>query len=308
MFISIILLILGFVLLSKGADVLVDGASAVARKFNIPEIVIGLTIVACGTSAPEAAVSISSVINGATGVGVGNILGSNIANILLILGVSALISNLYVQKNTVLYEIPFVAFVSLLLMFFGWQYGMVSRVAAMILCALFVLFLFYLYIISKNQKDNMPQHENMQVWKMVSFVIFGIAALIIGAKLTVNSAVDIARALNISERVIGLTVIAFGTSLPELITCIVAAIKKCSDIVIGNIRGSNIFNILFVLGITGVIRPIPFENVFLVDSAWGIVATVLLLIFVLRDRILTKSKGIIFLILYAIYVTTLIAV
>jgi cation:H+ antiporter len=307
MFISIILLILGFVLLSKGADVLVDGASAVARKFNIPEIVIGLTIVACGTSAPEAAVSISSVINGATGVGVGNILGSNIANILLILGVSALISNLYVQKNTVLYEIPFVAFVSLLLMFFGWQYGMVSRVAAMILCALFVLFLFYLYIISKNQKDNVPQHENMQVWKMVSFVIFGIAALIIGAKLTVNSAVDIARALNISERVIGLTVIAFGTSLPELITCIVAAIKKCSDIVIGNIIGSNIFNILFVLGITGVIRPIPFENVFLVDSAWGIVATVLLLIFVLRDRILTKSKGIIFLILYAIYVTTLIA-
>jgi cation:H+ antiporter len=308
MFISIILLILGFVLLSKGADVLVDGASAVARKFNIPEIVIGLTIVACGTSAPEAAVSISSVINGATGVGVGNILGSNIANILLILGVSALISNLYVQKNTVLYEIPFVAFVSLLLMFFGWQYGMVSRVAAMILCALFVLFLFYLYIISKNQKDNMSPHENMQVWKMVSFVIFGIAALIIGAKLTVNSAVDIARALNISERVIGLTVIAFGTSLPELITCIVAAIKKCSDIVIGNIIGSNIFNILFVLGITGVIRPIPFENVFLVDSAWGIVATVLLLIFVLRDRILTKSKGIIFLILYAIYVTTLTAV
>ena len=306
MFISIILLILGFVLLSKGADVLVDGASAVARKFNIPEIVIGLTIVACGTSAPEAAVSISSVINGATGVGVGNILGSNIANILLILGVSALISNLYVQKNTVLYEIPFVAFVSLLLMFFGWQYGMVSRVAAMILCALFVLFLFYLYIISKNQKDNMSPHENMQVWKMVSFVMFGIAALIIGAKLTVNSAVDIVRALNISERVIGLTVIAFGTSLPELITCIVAAIKKCSDIVIGNIIGSNIFNILFVLGITGVIRPIPFENVFLVDSAWGIVATVLLLIFVLRDRILTKSKGIIFLILYAIYVTTLI--
>ena len=308
MFISIILLILGFVLLSKGADVLVDGASAVARKFNIPEIVIGLTIVACGTSAPEAAVSISSVINGATGVGVGNILGSNIANILLILGVSALISNLYVQKNTVLYEIPFVAFVSLLLMFFGWQYGMVSRVAAMVLCALFVLFLFYLYIISKNQKDNMSPHEIMPVWKMVSFVIFGIAALIIGAKLTVNSAVDIARALNISERVIGLTVIAFGTSLPELITCIVAAIKKCSDIVIGNIIGSNIFNILFVLGITGVIRPIPFENVFLVDSAWGIVATVLLLIFVLRDRILTKSKGIIFLILYAIYVTTLIAV
>ena len=308
MFINIILLILGFVLLSKGADVLVDGASAIARKFGIPEIVIGLTIVACGTSAPEAAVSISSVINGATGVGVGNILGSNIANILLILGVSALISNLHVQKNTVLYEIPFVAFISLLLMFFGWKYGVVSRFSAMVFCSLFVLFLFYLFIVSKKQKDDTNQPENMSGWKLVSFVIFGIAALVIGAKLTVNSAVDIARALNVSERIIGLTLVALGTSLPELVTCVVAAIKHRCDIVVGNIVGSNIFNILFVLGVTGLIKPISFENVFLIDSAWGIIATVLLLMFVLCDKTLTKSKGVIFLILYAIYVTTLIAV
>lgn len=306
MFLSIIFLIVGFLLLSKGADWLVDGASAVARKFHIPEIIIGLTIVACGTSAPEAAVSISSVIRGATGVGVGNILGSNIANILLILGVSALISNLYVQKNTILYEIPFVCFISVLLMFMGWQYGTISHVGAMILCALFILFLVYLYIISEKQNGEVSEPEKMPYWKMISFVLFGIAALVVGAKITVNSAVDIARALKISERVIGLTVIAFGTSLPELVTCIIAAIKKRSDIVIGNIVGSNIFNILFVLGVTGLIQPIAFENAFIIDSALGIVATVLLFIFVFYDKKLTRIKGAIFLMLYAAYIAYLV--
>ena len=293
-------------MLSKGAAILVDGASAMARKLNVPEIIIGLTIVACGTSAPEAAVSISSVIQGSSGVGVGNILGSNIANILLILGVSALITNLYVHKNTVFYEIPFVAFISVLLMFLGWQYGAVYRGGALILFVLFLLFLVYLFFMARNQKDEVHEIENMSTAKMIMFVLFGIVALVIGAKITVNSAVDIARALNISERVIGLTVIAFGTSLPELLTCIVAAIKKRSDLVIGNIIGSNIFNILFVLGITGLIKPIPFENAFLVDSVWGVVAAVLLWIFVVHDRKLTKSEGLLFLILYSVYVVSLI--
>ena len=306
MFINILFLIIGFVLLSKGAEWLVDGASAVARRFHIPEIIIGLTIVACGTSAPEAAVSISSVIAGSAGVGIGNILGSNIANIFLILGVSALIANLYVQKNTILYEIPFVGFISVLLMFMGWQYGIVSRLGALILCALFVLFFVYLYIIAKNQKNDTEKIEDMPSWKMMFFVVVGIAALVIGAKITVNAAVNIARALSISERVIGLTVIAFGTSLPELVTCIVAAIKRHSDIVIGNIVGSNIFNILFVLGVTGLIQPIPFENAFILDSALGIVATVLLFIFVFHDKKLTKWKGAVFLALYAAYIMYLI--
>lgn len=305
MIISILLLIFGFLLLSKGADILVDGASAMARKFNIPEIVIGLTIVACGTSAPEAAVSISSVLHGATGVGVGNILGSNIANIFLILGVSALVSNLCIQKNTVLYEIPFVAFISVLLMFMGWQYGMVSCVGALVLCILFMLFLLYLFVVSKNQNDEKPAIEKMSYFKMILFVILGIIALVFGAKITVNSAIDIARALSVSERVIGLTVVAFGTSLPELVTCIVAAIKKRSDLVIGNIIGSNIFNILFVLGVTGLIQPILFEHAFLVDAAWGICATVLLWLFVFRDRKLTWINGLCFLILYGVYVISL---
>jgi len=293
-------------MLSKGAAVLVDGASAMARKLNVPEIIIGLTIVACGTSAPEAAVSISSVIQGAAGVGIGNILGSNIANILLILGVSALITNLYVHKNTVFYEIPFVVFISLLLMFLGWQYRAVYRGGALVLCVLFLLFLLYLFAVAKKHKDTVAAIENMSTMKMIAFVLFGIVALVIGAKVTVNSAVDIARALNISERVIGLTVIAFGTSLPELVTCIVAAIKKHSDLVIGNIIGSNIFNILFVLGITGLIKPIPFENAFLVDSVWGIVSAVLLWIFVVRDRKLTKGEGALFLALYTAYIVSLI--
>jgi len=306
MLLNILILIVGFVLLSKGADVLVDGASAMAKRFKIPEIVIGLTIVACGTSAPEAAVSISSVINGAADVGIGNILGSNIANILLILGVSAIISNLYVQKNTILYEIPFLCFISVLLMFMGFQYGLVSHIGALILCGLFSLFGVYLYFVSKNQNSQDSEIEDMSLIKMICFIILGIIGLVVGAKLTINSATEIARILNVSERIIGLTIIAFGTSLPELVTCISAALKKHSDIVIGNIIGSNLFNILFVLGITGLIRPIPFESAFLIDSAIGIVATVLLWFFVIRDKKLTKIEGLTFFVLYILYVIYLI--
>lgn len=302
MILSVIFLIFGFVLLAKGAGLLVDGSSAIARKLNIPEIIIGLTIVACGTSAPEAAVSISSVLQGAAGVGVGNILGSNVVNILLILGISALITNLYVQKNTVLYEIPFAIFVSVLLMWIGWQYGMVYSGWALVLFALFLVFLIYLFFVAKNQKNKVPEIKTMSSIKMTAFILFGIAALIFGAKLTVNSAVNIARALNVSERVVGLTVVAFGTSLPELVTCVVAAIKKHSDMVIGNIIGSNIFNILFVLGITGLITPIPFEYNFLIDATWGIVAAVLLWVFFANDRKLSRKEGFLLLSLYVFYV------
>ena len=273
---------------------------------NIPEIIIGLTIVACGTSAPEAAVSISSVLHGAAGVGVGNVLGSNVANIFLILGISALITNLYIQKNTANYEIPFVVFVSVLLMYLGWCYGTIYRGGALILFALFLVFLIYLFGLAKKQKNDTTEIKNMSSIKMILFVVFGIAALVLGAKLTVDSAVNIAHALNISERVIGLTIIAFGTSLPELVTCVVAAVKKRSDIVVGNIIGSNIFNVLFVLGLAGLISPIPFEHAFLIDAVWGIVAAVLLWVFFVNDRKLSRSEGLIFLILYTLYILSLI--
>jgi cation:H+ antiporter len=306
MFINILILLVGMVLMMRGADVFVDGASYMAKKFHIPEIIIGLTIVAMGTSAPEAAVSISSVIRGANGVGVGNVLGSNIANILFILGITAMISALPVQKNTVRFEIPFVCFVSVLLMFMGAIFGQINFGCASVLCFLFCLFLFYLFKVSSNTIETPDITKTMPVWKMVLFILVGIAALVLGSELTVKSAVNIANILHISERVIGLTIIAFGTSLPELVTCIVAAIKKKPDLAIGNIIGSNIFNILFVLGVTGLIQPVAFESAFLVDSAIGIVATVLLWIFTYRNFRLGKIGGFMFVLLYVMYVIYLI--
>ena len=306
MFSSILFLILGFILLIYGAHILVDGATALARKFDIPEIVIGLTVVACGTSAPEAAVSIASVISGNSAVGIGNILGSNIVNIFVILGLSALIANLHVKKNTISYEIPFLGFVSLLLLFMGWQYGMISRIGAFVLCALFIMFSVYLFIVSKKHKTENPETENMSLIKMICFIVFGIVALIIGAKITVNSATDIAHFLNVSERIIGLTIVAFGTSLPELVTCIAAALKRRSGIVIGNIVGSNLFNILFVLGLTGLIKPVPFEHAFLIDAALGVIAAVLLWVLVFKDKKFNRIDGVVFLIIYLVYTIWLI--
>ena len=306
MFSSILFLILGFILLIYGAHILVDGATALARKFDIPEIVIGLTVVACGTSAPEAAVSISSVISGNSAVGIGNILGSNIVNIFVILGLSALIANLHVKKNTILYEIPFLGFVSLLLLFMGWQYSMISRTGALVLLGLFLLFFLYLYKVSKKHKTENPEIENMSFIKMVCFIILGIVALIIGAKITVNSATDIAHFLNVSERIIGLTIVAFGTSLPELVTCVIAAFKHRPGIVIGNVVGSNLFNVLFVLGLTGLIKPVPFEHAFLMDAALGIIAAVLLWVLVFKDKKFNRIDGVVFLIIYLAYTIWLI--
>lgn len=293
-------------LMMRGADAFVDGASALAKKFHIPEIIIGLTVVAMGTSAPEAAVSISSVIQGANGVGVGNILGSNIANILLILGITAIISDLPVQKNTVFYEIPFVCFISVLLMFMGFGFGEINFACAVVLCVLFILFLFYLFKMAKTNIELPDNEKNMSNLKMFLFIVLGIIALVYGSNLTVKSAVNIANLLHVSERVIGLTIIAFGTSLPELVTCVIAAMKKKPDLAIGNIIGSNIFNILFVLGITGLIKPIVFESSFLVDSAIGIVASVLLWLFTVYKLKLSRWTGVLFVILYICYIAYLI--
>ena len=303
MLLNIILLILGFVLLVRGADVFVDGSVAIARRWHVPEIVIGLTIVAMGTSAPEAAVSIASAFHGANGVAIGNIFGSNIANILLILGVAATISTLTVGRNTTRYEIPFVGFITLLLMWLGWRFGMITHTGAGVLFCLFVAFLGYLFAVSGDDVgDEMPADKQMSVLKIIAFIVGGIIALVIGSNLTVNSAVEIAHALNVSDRIIGLTIVAVGTSLPELVTCVVAATKGQSDIAIGNIVGSNIFNILFVLGIAGIIHTIPFDSAFLVDGAVAMLSVVLLFMATARSGKLTRSAGIFFVILYALYI------
>ena len=303
MLLNIILLVLGFVLLTRGADVFVDGSVAVARRWHIPEIIIGLTVVAMGTSAPEAAVSITSAFHGANGVAIGNVLGSNIANIFLVLGITATISALVVGKNTTQYEIPFVGAITLILMWLGWRYGAISHWGAALLCGLFILFLVYLFVMSRDTTgDDMPPEKHMSIVKMLLFIIGGIVALVFGSNLTVNSAVEIAHALNVSDRIIGLTIVAVGTSLPELVTCVVAAFKGQSDIAIGNIVGSNIFNILFVLGIAGLIHTIPFDAAFLTDGAIAMLAVVLLFVATARTGRLGRSMGILFVVLYVLYI------
>ena len=303
MLLNLFLLVIGFILLVRGADVFVDGAVAVARRWHIPEIVIGLTIVAMGTSAPEAAVSIASAFHGADGVAIGNVFGSNIVNIFLILGLTATISTLYVGQNTIRYEIPFVGFITLLLMWLGWKYGMISHFGAAILCGLFLLFLAYLFVVSKSAPDDdMPAKKHMSVAKTLLFIVGGIIALIVGSNMTVDSAVAIAQELNVSDRIIGLTIVAFGTSLPELVTCIIAALKGQSGIAIGNIVGSNIFNILFVLGIAGLIHTIPFNAAFITDGAFAMLAVIMLFAATARTGKLTRLVGILFVLLYFFYI------
>jgi len=306
MILTIILLIIGFVLLTKGADYFVEGSSALALKFKIPSIIVGLTVVAMGTSAPEAAVSINSALKGVEGIAIGNVIGSNIANILLILGVSSIIYKLMLQKNTIKYEIPFVIFISILLCLYGFIFHEVTRLAALSFVILFVLFLFYLLKIAKNVEKPDENAAKLGVFKIALFIIGGLAALIYGRELTINSATTIAKALHISDRIIGLTIVAAGTSLPELVVCVNAAIKKQSDLCIGNIVGSNIFNILFVLGLAGLIKPMVFQDSFMTDGIAAIVAAILLFIYTFKTKTLTRWQGLTFVILYIGYIVYLI--
>ena len=301
MFFNLFLLVLGFVLLTRGADVFVDGAVALSRRLHIPEIVIGLTVVAMGTSAPEAAVSILGNLHGASGVSVGNIIGSNIANVLLILGVAACISSLKLVRNTVRYEIPFVILITALLGFIGFRYGEISRVSAAVLLGLFVSFLAYLFMTSdSNTADEVDEHKSG--FHIFVIIVAGLIALVWGSNMIIDSATVIAKYLGVPGRIIGLTVVAFGTSLPELSTCVAAAIKKKSDLVVGNIVGSNIFNILFVLGIAGMVGTIPFDYDFIGDAVIATLVALLLWLVSLRNRTMGRYTGILFVILYIAYI------
>ena len=306
MLLNIILLVIGFVLLIRGADAFVDSAAALARRFNIPEIIIGLTVVAMGTSAPEVAVSVSSVLHGAGGVALGNVLGSNIVNVLLVLGISSVITPLVLQNKTIKYEIPFVIFITLVLMWFGATYGVINLVAALVLLVLFVLFLGYLYFDTAQETLPAQKVSEKSLIKILVFLIIGLAALVFGSDLTVNSATKLADMLHVPNRIIGLTLIAFGTSLPELVTCIAAARKKHTGLIVGNIIGSNIFNILFVLGITGLIRPIGFEYSFLIDAAISTFVMIMLWLIALYTHKINRKAGVLFLICYAGYLWYLI--
>lgn len=302
MILNLIMVVVGFIFLMKGADYFVDGSSSLAAKLGIPPLIIGLTIVAMGTSMPEAAVSISAALKESTGIAIGNIYGSNILNILLILGITACISALKVGKTTIRYEIPYMILVTVVLAALGWLSGSVGRVDGVLLWIMFLAYLAYLFYQAKHMDTQEDENvKDLTGWQIFLYVVGGIVAVVAGSDLTVDSATAIAEMIGISDRIIGLTIVAFGTSLPELITSVTAARKNQADIAIGNIVGSNIFNILFVLGTASLISPIEYSKAFMFDSVIAILTAVLLFLCVFRKGKLTKASGVLMLVCYAAY-------
>lgn len=312
MIFEILWIILGFILLIKGADFLVDGSSNIAKKFHIPEIIIGLTIVSIGTSMPELFVSITSAIDGYPDMAVGNVIGSNLCNLLLILGISTVIKSIKFKKETRLIEIPMTLAITVIL-FIMCNIGQnITRIEGMILIVLFVWFIGYtIYMARKGEKFNpettvvdLQEVNRVNVVKSIFSVIIGIIALKFGGDFVVEHSVAVAKALNISEKVISLTIIAIGTSLPELVTSVTAAIKGDSDIAIGNILGSNIFNILLILGVSAVITPINYSVSYNNQILVLIIGTILLALFpfIGKKNEMTRTNGFAYLILYAIYI------
>lgn len=308
-FIQCLLLILGFIMLIKGADWFVDGASGIAERFGIPEIVIGLTIVAFGTSAPEAAVSITAALQGNADISIGNIFGSNIMNILLILGITSIIAPLAVKKNTIKFEMPFLIIISILILTLGLIGNAIGLIDGIIMWLFFGAFFVYLIKSSINSKRQLSKDDaefqeikpKKKLWISIVLTLVGLVLVVFGSNVTVDSASSLAKTFGLSERLIGLTIVAFGTSLPELVTSIIAGKRGKTDIAIGNIVGSNIFNILFVIGTTSLISQIPFADSFIIDGIIAIAAAVLLLLCCLRKKALTRTGGIIMLICYAAY-------
>ncbi len=301
--IQILLLVVGFVLLIKGADWFVDGSSGIATKFGIPQLVIGLTIVAMGTSAPEAAVSISAALKGNADITIGNIVGSNILNILIILGLSSVIVPIAVAPSTIKIETPFMIVITGVMLLLGLD-AEISLLDGVIFLVLFAAYLAYLFWMAKKDKDKESEGEgskNISILKAIIFAVIGLAMIVLGSNVTVDAATAIAKAVGLSERFIGLTIVALGTSLPELFTSVTAARKGNADIAIGNIVGSNIFNILFVVGLSALIVPVPFAANFIFDSIVAIAASVMLLLCCLWTKSLKRWAGVVMILSYAAY-------
>lgn len=301
MLIQIVLLVVGFVMLVKGADWFVEGVAGIAEKFGIPQLVIGLTIVAMGTSAPEAAVSITSAMKGSAGITIGNVVGSNILNVLVILGLTAVITRVAVQRSTVRYEIPFMLIITLVLLGLGLSGNEITFVEGIILWALFIIYMVYLFRMAKNQKEEADDSKKQPVWMLILLGIVGAVLVVWGADISVDAASAIAKMFGMSDRLIGLTIVALGTSLPELVTSVTAARKGKADIAIGNIVGSNVFNILFVVGTTALVTPVIFESKFVIDTLVAFGAGVLLWLGVMKHKELRRPVGALMLLAYAGY-------
>ena len=319
MFISIILILIGFILLIKGADFLVDGASNIAKRFHIPEIIIGLTIISIGTSMPELFVSITSALDGYSDMAIGNVVGSNIANLLLILGVSSIINSIEFQKETKMIEIPLCLVITIIFMIICNVGQDVSKAEGIFLIILFIMFIVYTIVMAIQGKKFEEQNaeetslistKNGSTLKDVICVILGIIGLKIGGDLTVDNAVNVAKFFNLSEKIISVTILAVGTSLPELVTSVSAAIKGKSDIAIGNILGSNIFNMLLIIGVSSVIKPIVYNISYNKDLIILIIGTLILALFPIippKNKIST-ANGIIYFLLYVGYMMSLFAI
>lgn len=310
MIINILLLILGFVLLIKGADIFVDGAASTASNFKVSKMLIGLTIVAFGTSAPEFAVSMQALATGSTDMVLGNVIGSCILNILLILGLAAIINPIKIKSNTVKKELPIALLISSLLAVLMLDMKLdnklvnqITRSDAIVILLFFSVFLYYLVNLAKKKKEeNKEEKPKYKLFKSLIFVVLGLGGIIIGSNLVVDNASDIATLLGVSERVISLTIIAFGTSLPELVTTIVSSRKGEQDLLLGNIIGSNIFNICVVLGIPvaifGTITPGSYN---IIDLIMLVGSSLLLFLFAFTKKTINRWEGILLLLSFAVY-------
>ena len=318
MWVSFILLIVGLVLILLGADALVNGASAVARKYGISEFVVGLTIVGIGTSAPELIVSAISAINGSSDIAIGNVVGSNISNVFMILGITAIIAPISLTKSNLKYDLPIALGVSLLLfvlaydsIFLGKEFNVISRWDGLILIALFILFMIYSFksSASGDQNEESAESENgkVNIVKSVLLIVCGLVGLVLGGRLFVNSGSDIARGFGVSDAFIGITVMAVGTSLPELAASVNAAIKKKGQMALGNVIGSNIFNILLILGTSSIIRPLPLGGITMIDMGMMILTTVMIMLsaLLISKKEIKRGVGALFFMIYIAYIVYL---
>ena len=313
---DLVLLVVGFVLLIKGADYFVEGSAAVAKKFNIPGVVIGLTIVAMGTSAPELAVSVSAGLAGSNALAISNVIGSNIFNLIVVLGVCAILSPVAVDKAILKRDFPFSLAATILVGLFisdlaltgsmistdsGLSSGTIRRWEAIILLVLFMIYIFITVRSAIKNREEGEEIESLPIWKSLTFIILGVAAIIGGGQLVVDSAKAIAFFCGMSETLVGLTIVAIGTSLPELVTSIVAAKKGQNGMAVGNVVGSNIFNLLMILGISSALHPIAasFESV--IDISVLFILSILILIFCKTKGKINRTEGFVMILLYVAY-------